>query len=158
MANALFEAENDVYKLMKELVGNFHPDLALVVDEIAIVFKEKAGKAAGKPILGKAKKASPLFSVLGTKEYKFVLELAADEWQSLDSRQRKALMDHLLCGCRTEEDPESGGVTCSLAPPDISFYHDEIERWGNWRPKPDNDETDTSASDKLLDELAEIDS
>lgn len=134
----MWEATPEVYDVARELVAEYHPDLALVVDEIAIVFKEKASSAGGNAVLGKAKKASPLFGVLGSTDYKFILELAADTWQTLTGKQQRALLDHLLCGCRVDE--EDSGIKCSLAPPDIAFYFDEIDRWGDWRPRPEGED------------------
>ena len=139
MSATMYKAETDVYDIMRDLVGKHHPDLALVVDEIAIVFREKAGKSGGRAVLGKSRKASPLFGVLGDTDYKFILELAADEWAgSLTMRQKQALMDHLLCSCRVEE-VDGGGTKCAIAPPDVEFYWDELDRWGDWRPRPEGD-------------------
>jgi len=134
-----YKAEQDIYDLMKDVVANFHPDLALVVDEIAIVVKEKASKAGGKPVLGKASKASELFGVLTDSNYKFILEIAGDEWLNLTNRQRKALLDSLLCACRAEEDPEDGSIKCQIAPPDVSYFYDELDRWGDWKPRPESE-------------------
>lgn len=137
---ALFRAEPDVVDMMKDLVAKYHPDLAIVVDEIAIVFREKAGKAGGKVVLGKSKKATPLLGVLGDTDYKFILELAGDEWQNLTTRQRNALLDHLLCACRADD--EDGEIKYYIAPPDVSFYWDELDRWGDWRPRPEGEGPD----------------
>jgi len=136
--SAPYKAESEVYDLMKEVVANYHPDLALVVDEIAIVFKEKATKSGGKVVLGKPSKASPLFGVLGDTDYKFILTLAADEWVNLTGRQRQALMDSMLCACRAEED-DNGNIVCGIAVPDVSYFYDELDRWGDWRPRPPED-------------------
>ena len=136
--SAPYKAEAEVYDLMKEVVANYHPDLALVVDEIAIVFKEKASKSGGKVTLGKASKAPPLFGVLGDTDYKFILTLAADEWVNLTGRQRQALMDSMLCSCRAEED-DNGNLQCSIATPDVAYFYDELDRWGDWRPRPPED-------------------
>lgn len=136
--SAPYKAESEVYDLMKEVVANYHPDLALVVDEIAIVFKEKATKSGGKVVYGKATKATPLFGVLGDTDYKFVLTLAADEWVNLTGRQRQALMDSMLCSCRAAED-DKGNLVCSIATPDVGYFYDELDRWGDWRPRPPED-------------------
>ena len=136
--SAPYKAESEVYDLMKEVVANYHPDLALVVDEIAIVFKEKATKSGGKVVYGKATKATPLFGVLGDTNYKFILTLAADEWVNLTGRQRQALMDSMLCSCRAEED-DKGNLVCSIATPDVGYFYDELDRWGDWRPRPPED-------------------
>lgn len=157
MSNSFYNAEPRVYDLMRELVANYHPDLALVVDEIAIVFKDKASKSNGRAVLGKPKKASPLFGVLGDTDYKFVLELAADEWLNLDSRKQKALLDHLLCGCRAEES-DDGALKCGIAQPDVSFYWDEFDRWGDWRPRPEGEGSEVSIEEAFGKKNADEDS
>lgn len=134
-----YKAEQDVYDLMKDAVANYHPDLALVVDEIAIVFKEKASKLGGKPVYGKASKANELFGVLTDNPIKFILEIAQDTWLDLSVRNRKALMDRLLSACRVEEDAETGAIKCSIAPYDVSYFFDELDRWGDWIPRPEDD-------------------
>lgn len=138
MSTAPYKAESEVYDLMKAVIANYHPDLALAADEIAIVFREKASKAGGKVVLGKPSKASPLFGVLGDTDYKFILTIAADEWVNLSGRQRQALMDSMLCACRVDQD-DKGNSTYSLALPDVSYFYDELDRWGDWRPRPPED-------------------
>jgi hypothetical protein len=72
---------------MKQLIANYHPDIVLIADEIAVVFKEKAGKSGDAVISGKVAKASPLFGVLGEVDYKFVIQLAADVWDEYDDKK-----------------------------------------------------------------------
>jgi hypothetical protein len=145
MPSDYWQASDDVYKLMKELVAHNHPDLALAVDEIAVVFKEKAGKSGGRAVLGKASKVAPLANALTAKPYKFVLELGADVWEhGLTSKQREALLDHLLCSCHGDEDRKSGEVKWSVVKPDLSAYRDNIERYGMWFPS--DEETEDAAS------------
>jgi Putative phage metallopeptidase len=135
----VYKAEDTVVQMMKDLVGQYHPDLALIVDEIAVVFREKAASKGGRPVLGKASKASPLIGILGGTEYKFILELAQDQWLELDTKQQTALLDHLLCSCRADQD-DQGEFKFSLAPPDVSFFYDELDRHGDWRPRPADEE------------------
>lgn len=113
-----------------------HPDLVLCEDEIAVIFKEKASKKGGQVVLGAAKKAPNLLSVLGDTDWKFILEIAYDEWQDLNLKQQAALLDHLLCGCGVEEDAIKGTTKYFLKPPDVAFYFGELERHGDWRPRP----------------------
>lgn len=138
---SIYKADSDIVDMVKDLVGKHHPDLALVVDEIAVVMREKAGQRGGKAILGKSSKASPLFGVLGDTDYKFILEIGGDAWLELTTRQQNALLDHLLCSCRAEED-DKGNLKYSIAPPDVNFYWDELDRWGDWRPRPDGEGPD----------------
>ena len=127
-------AGDEVMESVRELITNYHPDLIPVEKEIAVIFREKAQKAGEGVYLGKSKKASPLLGVLTDTDWKFIIQIAADEWQHLNNKQRLALLDHHLCACRTEEDQTTGGVKrCFVQPPDVAFYKDEVERHGFWR-------------------------
>jgi len=80
-------------------------------------------------------------------EYKFMLEIAADQWEhNLTSKQREALLDSLLCACRCEEDPKSGEIKCTVAKPDIMAFRENIDRYGMWFPKDDDDVADEDVS------------
>lgn len=147
-----WKANDDVYETMKELVANYHPDLALVVDEIYIMFREKARRSGGSTVYGTASRMGDLANVVAGTDYKFLLTLGADTWENeLGSRQRKALVDHLLCMCRCEEDPSSGDVKCSIAKPDVQVFRENIERFGMWQPKEDEMD-DNAKSDQILQE------
>lgn len=151
MATEYWKAEKSIVDTMLELIGKNHPDLALVSDEIAVVFREKASKSGGRVILGSSKKVTPLANALAGEDYKFVLELPADVWEEeLTSRQREALLDHLLTACRCEEDPKSGAMKCTVAKPDIMAFRENIERYGMWFPKEgdeDDDENQVAVAD-----------
>lgn len=131
----LVNADDSVYSMMRDLVANHHPNLALCDTQIAIVFKEKAGKSGDHVIAGKTSKASELFGVLGDNEWKFVITLASDVWVDLTDREKVALIDHHLCGCKVEENQSSGALTYKVVLPEIAFYREEIERHGYWRTK-----------------------
>jgi len=135
----IWKAGPEVIKQMQGLIGQYHPHLALVEDEIGIVFREKASEVAGVVILGKTKKAPPLLAILTDKQfnYKFVIELGADEWQGLNLQQQDALLDHHLCAMVVEEDPNTGNIKCQLRPPDFIGYKEEVQRHGMWRPMDD---------------------
>lgn len=152
MASDYWHAADDVYNTMKQLVAHNHPDLALAVDEIAIVFKEKAGKSGGRAVIGKASKVAPLANALANKPYKFVLEIGADVWEhGLTSKQREALLDHLLCSCHGDEDPKSGEMKWSVVKPDLTAFRENIERYGMWFPSDeDADEAAASAVEEMF--------
>jgi len=150
MAVQIWKAEKEIVESMRALIKEYHPDLFLIQDEIALVFREKAGRLGGEVVLGKSKKASPMFGVLGDTDWKFIIELAADEWADLTARQRTALLDHHLCACRCEEDGDSGEVKCFIAPPDVSMFFDELDRYGDWRPRPDDSERGPSVVEELF--------
>lgn len=151
MAVEVWKANEDIHTKMRELVGQHHPDLALVVDEIVVVFREKAGKSGGQVVLGNSKKVAPIANAIGGTDYKFVLELASDQWEhELTSKQREALLDHLLTACRCEEDPKSGDLKCSVAKPDISAFRENIDRYGMWFPKEDEEEDSASPVEEMF--------
>lgn len=150
MAVDIWIASSDVQDVVSKLIATHHPDLALVSDDIAILFREKASKSGGNVILGKTKKAPNLLSVLGNKDYKFILELAADKWMDLTGEQQTALLDHLLCHCGVEEDPKSGDIKYTIKSPDLYFFSQELERHGNWRPNADTTDDQKQEQEDLL--------
>lgn len=137
-----WKAGPEVYTTVQTLIANNFPLLAGMDDEILVVFKEKAAVNGDLAITGKTAKASNLLGLVSEKAYKFVITLAADEWQKMSDAQREALLFHHLCGCRAEENPEDGSVKTSVRIPDVSFYREEVEKYGFWRtsgttPEPD---------------------
>lgn len=136
----IFKANENIVARVKRLIKDYHPDLFLIQDEIAVLFRDKAGKRGGRVVYGKSIKAPKILEVLGASDYKFILEFAADEWQNLTSSQQEALLDHHLCALRAEEDEDTGEVKYFVAPPDIGYYYDELTRHGNWRPELDGEE------------------
>ncbi len=141
MATEYYKANTEIQDKVMELIGKGHPDLSLVADEIIVVFRDKAGKRGGQVVLGSAKKVSAMANALAGEDYKFVLEVAADQWEEeLTTKQREALLDHLLCACRCDEDPKSGDIKCYIAPPDIMAYRENVERYGMWFPKEEDED------------------
>jgi len=128
----IWNAGDEVYELMRELVAKYHPHLALVDREITILFREKASETGGIPVMGKVSKVPEWVSEIDKANWKFKIEIASDVWKNLTPKQQEALMDHLLCGCRVEE-KKDGSVKCFTVPPDIQAYEEEIERHGIWR-------------------------
>jgi hypothetical protein len=136
----IYKAGADVMDRVKKLVTDYHPHLLLILEDIGVVFREKAVEKGGKVMLGATKKAPPILSVLTDKQfnYKFIIELGEDVWGELTSSQQTALLDHHLCAMRVEEDAESGTMKCSIRPPDFVGYREEVERHGMWRPMDDD--------------------
>ena len=136
----VWKADSDVVASVQQLIAKFHPSLALVDKNIAVIMRAKAGKSGSQPVLGRTRKAPPILDVLGDGDYEFILEIAADEWATLSNSQREALLDHLLCYCKCEEIEGTGEVKCSLERPDVSFFYEELKRHGDWRPRPQESE------------------
>ena len=140
----IWKAGPEIYTTMQNLIAQnaVIKDLALVDDEILIVMKDKASKNNNTVIAGKTAKANDLLGVVGEKPYKFVITLAADEWESMSDAHREALLFHHLCACGVEENPDTGDYRCFVKLPDVSFFREEVEQYGFWRtsgktPEPD---------------------
>jgi hypothetical protein len=147
MASDMWLAGDDVMNTLKDIVSKHHPDLAMHHDEILVVFKEKATEVDGTVIIGKSSKASPLLALASGKAFKFVITLGADEWGRLNALQQKALLDHHLCACRSQENDQTGKSKFWIQPADVSFYEDEIRRHGFWRT------SGAAATDGVMTEL-----
>jgi hypothetical protein len=132
----LWKANTEIHDQVMALIGKYHPDLALVAEEIVVIFREKASKSGGQVVLGSSKRAPAIANALAGEDYKFILEIGADQWENeLTARQREALLDHLLTACRCEEDPKSGELKLTVARPDITAYRENVERYGMWFPR-----------------------
>jgi hypothetical protein len=161
MASDKWKAKEELHDVLRELIGERHSHLADIMDDIVILFKEKASKKGGAPVFGKTSKAPAILSVLGEREYKFVLEMGWDVWTQLDESQSKALLDHLLFFIGGVEVEESGEMKYFLREPDIYYFSEEIEVHGHWRPdlspqeEEQKEEEDTSDVPDLLDLLGD---
>lgn len=140
-------SDNEVWGIISHLIGNFHPHLAGVSQEIVVIFREKASKSGGKEILGKTSKVSKKTNAIAGTEYAFEIELAYDKWLGLSDTQKTALIDHHLCAMNTEEDEQTAELKCSVRPPDVFYYHGEIERHGDWRPREEEENEDGEGGD-----------
>lgn len=131
----LWKAGPEVYKTMETLIANNASltALALVDDEILIVFKEKASSVGDHVVAGKTSKANALLGVVDEKDWKFVITLAGDEWQKMMDQEREALLFHHLSACGVVENPDSGKIRYFVKLPDVSFYREEVEKYGFWR-------------------------
>lgn len=145
----VWKAGPEVFTTVKNLIANNQAltPLAGCDDEILVVFKEKATTSGNVVISGKTAKASPLMGLVGETKYKFVITLAADEWQSMTDSQREALLFHHLCACGVEENPDTGDSRYFTRVPDVSFFRPEVETYGFWR---------TSGSTPLPDFIAQL--
>ena len=150
-----WKAGPEVQDQISHLIGNAHPHLADIMDDIVVIFKEKCSRKGGRPILGKTSKAPAILSVLGEHTYEFVIELGADCWNNLNEAQRMALLDHLLCFIGGEEDEKSGEMKYYLSTPDVFYFSEEVERNGSWREDmmPDGVPEEEGSDAPLLDPI-----
>ena len=129
-----WKSGEDIQNQIKTLIGAAHPHLVDICDDIIVIFKEKASRKGGNPQLGKTSKAPALITLLGERDYQFVIEIGADTWNQLSEKERVALLDHQLCFIGGEEDQKSGEMKYFLNVPDIYYFSSEVERNGHWRP------------------------
>ena len=145
--STMWLAGDEVVKLVETLIVNNHPDLIQVSDQIAVVFREKAAKAGGEAVLGKSKTVAAMTNLLAGKDWKFIIELAGDEWVNLTDHQKEALLDQQLCACSAEQDMVTGIVKCSIRPADYNAFYDNIKRYGHWLYETRSQEEKTLVED-----------
>jgi len=127
MSQIFSEAET-VEAIAKTLIAPYHPLLSTA--KFKYIFKEKASKKGGKPVLGAVKKVSPMMKFL--IEVDFIMEIPLDTWNELDSRKRTALVDHLLERCQGEEDEQTAEMKWSVREPDVHEFGTILSRYGAW--------------------------
>ena len=109
----------------------FYP--LLVNTPIKFLFKEKASKRNGNPVMGKVTKVSPLYATLIDEV--FIITIAYDEWSTLAEDRKLAWLDHFLAQCFCEEDEETGDVKYKVASPPLGGFSHVVERRGmEWHP------------------------
>lgn len=136
-----WKANDEIHTKVQDLIGQNHPDLALISDEIVVLFRERAAKSGGQVILGQSRRPPAIANALAGEDYKFILEIGADTWENdLTTLKREALLDHMLTACRCEEDPKSGDLKCTIARPDVMAYRENIERYGMWFPREEKED------------------
>ena len=118
-----WKAGEEVMGMVQKLIASYHPHLALIEKDIAVVFKDKATTKCDVTIPGNTKKAPALMNVLTDKkfDYKFIIEIGADVWNEFGDQERIAFLDHHLCAMKVEEDKE-GLIKCSIRPADQVMY------------------------------------
>ncbi len=144
----IWKASEEIHDMMKELVGKYHPDLALVVDEIIVVFTEKAGKAT---VPGSASRVSPWMNIVGNTSYKFMIVLPADKWEhEMTTLEHEILLNHHLFSCRVDEDPNTADLKFSMARPDVIAFSENVEIYGEramFSPKAEEDKNPLSSEE-----------
>jgi hypothetical protein len=127
----------EVERIAEKLIEQHHRHLLDV--PIRYLWRDKAASSKGKVVLGKARKVTGLPAHLVHLALKdeppeevefFVLEIAADMWQTLTEAQRVALVDHELCHLGTAGADERLIVRGH----DLEEFSAVVERHGLWRP------------------------
>lgn len=116
-----------------DLIPKYHDHLRTV--RIEYVFNDSVIKTKGKEMLGRAKKKSGLDAFLAANVSEdepqpfFVIEISKPAWDLLDSKQKKALVDHELCHCLWDVDK---GIY--MRTHDVEEFSEIIKRHGLWQP------------------------
>ncbi len=84
------------------IIPEHHPDLAAAGVKLLFLFRDRAAKAGGKIVLGKAAKRAArdrfLSRIVSDEQViDAIIEIAEDKWATLKPEQRRALVDHELC-------------------------------------------------------------
>ena len=118
-------------KLLAEekVLPNWHPELKGYA--IAYIGKPKLGTRAGKSIMAKIRRASPLESFLSG--FEIVLMIDTDTWENLEIPQRTALLDHEFCHVTVELD-KAGNEKLVMVGHDLEEFGDVVRRHGVWLP------------------------
>lgn len=89
-------------EIAASIIPEHHPDLAAADVKLLFLFRDKAAKAGGKIVLGKAAKRAArdrfLSRIISDEQViDAIIEIAEDKWTALKPEQRRALVDHELC-------------------------------------------------------------
>lgn len=132
----LWYAGKDVINDAKELLGQYHPEVATA--NFSFVFKDKASTAeieAG--IVATAKKVSPLYKLLSKDDLDFVVVIAKPLWDELSLDEQKAHLDSALCSCSAKIDEdgefkldENGNAIFCLRQYDLQGHSEVLARYG----------------------------
>ena len=116
-----------------------HMDLARV--RIEYLFIDPAPKSHGRTVWGRAKKVSGLAAFfaaprrqgLRTPAPFFVVEISHEVWETLNDRQRRALVDHELSHLRVTT-TDDGELELSTRGHDVEEFAGIVARHGLWSP------------------------
>jgi hypothetical protein len=122
------EADDSVGTIAGGLLPNYHAEL--VSARIKYVFVSEASKKGGHDLYGRVKRVSGFLE--WAIECDFLIEVALDKWNELETHQRTALVDHLLERCTGEEDEKTGNMRWKLREPDVQEFSSILDRHGAW--------------------------
>jgi hypothetical protein len=122
------EADDSVGTIAGGLIPNYHAEIASA--RIKYVFVSEAAMKGGRELMGRVKKVSGFLE--WAIECDFLIEVALNRWNELETHQRTALVDHLLEMCTGEEDEKSGGMRWKLREPDVQEFSSILDRHGAW--------------------------
>lgn len=127
----------DAEQIANELITEIHAHLSPA--RILYLFTSKTRKRCDRVVLGSAQKLSAMQKFLSSGNsavedgYDFIILIGKQEWESLEDKQRRALIDHELCHCGVK-DPDDDEPQWTLKGHDIEEFKAVIERHGFWKP------------------------
>lgn len=127
-----FWLADEVEEIKREYI-KYHPEL--IGAKIACIFKEKASKSDGQPIVGKISRCPARYHPLMDEPYDYIIEIGADAWAELNNDQKEAWVDYLLEHAYGVESETTGEMTWKLRVPEIRVFPSIVNRHGlNWMP------------------------
>ena len=134
MANPHYPAKKEIVDRVRDLILSkpSHHDLVPVIDQIAVMFCEKAPKQEGVGIPFQVKKAPTVLDGLPEIKvrYAFFIILSAEMWADANSMDQESWLFSALCACSAEEDEDSGETKTKTRKPDVWGYRDAVDEYG----------------------------
>lgn len=126
----------EVEEVAKDVIATVDEHADLADATILYVFRDKATRAKGRMVLGRARQISGLGKFIVTQAPDsiplFVLEIAKDTWADLTDEQRRALVDHELCHLAVETE-DDGTLVGRTRGHDLEEFLGVVERHGLWK-------------------------
>jgi hypothetical protein len=126
-------------RLATKLIEQYHKLLRNAT--ILYLFSDQKPTKAGRPIMARTKKTSPLERFLGQSFSEgddagvdYVVIFYAEEWGKLTPAQRLALVDHELCHMTVEYDEDTDEPSWGLQGHDLEEFRAVVQRHGLWQP------------------------
>lgn len=124
---------HDAERLAQPIIDHHHPSLRGA--RILYCFTTAKRTRHGRTVYATAQKLSPVdrFLTSDTEDSEegadFLVLIGAEEWASLSTPQKKALVDHELSHCVRDEEGVSG-----IVGHDLEEFRAIVERHGLWMP------------------------
>jgi len=162
---AYFWEAKSVETVAEDVLRNNHYDIS--GEEYLFLFRSDMPRSKGKPKLGDVKVLSGETSALVDIKHGITFEDVQENgnpqifricvsytlWQMLETEEREALVDYLLCHCRVMAN-DNDNVKYSVASPDVSYFSNNKDRYGDWQKKLRNANTTTGLEDNDGEEIS----